>query len=171
MVNVLVLLLACAPAPAPPAPSPANPWADAAAMDKRAPIPLTPMMAEHQKGMMRDHLAAVQEIVVGLAAEDWPAITVAAGRLGSSPRTTMMCEHMGAGAPGFTERGLAFHTTADRIGIAAAAKDKGAAVTALGDTLAACTSCHDGFRQDIVTDAEYAAATGAKPPNHSAAPG
>lgn len=62
---MLILLSACAPAPAPPPPPPANPWADAAAMDKRTPIPLTPMMAEHQKGMMRDHLAAVAQI--GLA--------------------------------------------------------------------------------------------------------
>ena len=39
-------------------------------MDKRAPVPLLPMMANHQKQNMRDHLLAVQEIVVALAIED-----------------------------------------------------------------------------------------------------
>lgn len=168
MNSLLVFVLAgCATEP-PPAPVlPADPWADAAAMDKRAPIPLTPMMAGHQKEMMRDHLVAVQEIVAALAADDWAAIERSGARLGSSPQTTMMCEHMGAGAPGFTERGIAFHMTADRIGVAAAAKDEVAVVTALGDTLSACTACHDGFRQEIVTEAGYAAATGSAPPNHS----
>lgn len=139
-------------------------------MDKRTPVPLTPMMAEHQKAMMRDHLQAVQEIVVGLTAEDWPQISGAAARLGTSPQTTMMCEHMGAGTPGFTERGLAFHTTADRIGVAAAAQDKAAVTSALGETLTACTACHDGYRQEIVTEAGYAGATGAAAPHHAAAP-
>ena len=116
---------------------------------------------------MRDHLAAVQEIVAGLSTEDWPAVEGAAGRLGSSPQSTMMCEHMGAGAPGFTERGLAFHATADGISAAATGKDKGAVLSALGETLAACTACHEGYRQEILTDAEYAEATGTAPPNHS----
>jgi hypothetical protein len=66
---LVFVLVGCATEPAPAPPPPADPWVDAAAMDKRAPIPLTPMMAEHQKGMMRDHLVAVQEIVrVGIPA-------------------------------------------------------------------------------------------------------
>jgi DNA-binding MarR family transcriptional regulator len=36
-------------------------------MDTRAPVPLLPMMANHQKQNMRDHLVAVQEIVAALA--------------------------------------------------------------------------------------------------------
>lgn len=80
-----------------------------------------------------------------------------------------MCEHMGTGAAGFTERGLTFHTTADGIVTAARAKDRDGVVGALGTTLAACTSCHAQFRQDIVSEADYAAATGSTPPNHSPA--
>lgn len=146
MTLALALLLACDPTPAP-----ANPWAEAAALDTRAPVPLTPKMAEHQKANMRDHLLAVQQIVAGLATEDWTAIEQAASRLGSSPQSAMMCEHMGADAPGFTERGLAFHATADGIGLAARARDRAAALTALGHTLAACTACHDAYRQQLVS--------------------
>lgn len=132
-------------------------------MDRRLPVPLTPKMAEHQKGMMRDHLAAVQEIVAALPAENWSAVEKAASRLGSSPQSAMMCQHMGAGAPGFTEKGLAFHTTADRISLAAGNKDREAVLAALGDSLAACTACHQDYRQEIVSDAAYAQATGAAP--------
>ena len=52
-------------------------------MDQRAPVPLLPMMAEHQKRNMRDHLIAVQEIVTALAAGDFAAVEQsAAGRTG-----------------------------------------------------------------------------------------
>lgn len=169
VLTLALALAACAsaPEPQPAAPFPANAWVDAAALDKRTPIPLTPMMAEHQKGMMRDHLAAVQEIVAGLSTEDWPAVEGAAGRLGSSPQSTMMCEHMGAGAPGFTGRGLTFHATADGISAAATEKDKGAVLTALGKTLAACTACHEGYRQEILSETEYTASSGTAPPSHA----
>ncbi len=158
----------CAPKEAPP--SPPDPRDAAAAMDNRAPLPLTPMMATHQKEMMRDHLVAVGEITAALSTDDWAAIESAAGRLGSSPQTSMMCQHMGAGAPGFTERGLAFHTTSDGIGEAARAKDRGGVVKATATTVASCTACHARFRQDIVSDAAYAAATGSAQPKHSAMP-
>lgn len=38
-------------------------------MDTRRPLPLLPMMANHQKLNMRDHLLAVQEIIAALAPE------------------------------------------------------------------------------------------------------
>jgi cytochrome c556 len=138
-------------------------------MDARSPVPLTPMRAQHQKEMMRGHLEAVSDITNGLATDDWPAIEAAADLLGSSPQMQTMCEHMGAGADGFTERALAFHTTADVIGAAARAKDHAGVEKALGTTLQGCTSCHAAFRQEVVSDAGYAAATGSAPPNHGAA--
>lgn len=96
---------------------------------------------------------------------DWPAIERAAAWLGSSPQSTMMCEHMGAGLPEFAERGIAFHATADGIGAAARAQDQAAVIRSLEDTLAVCTSCHAAYRQDVVSEAEYAAVTGAEPPH------
>ena len=79
-------------------------------MDTRVPGPLfrLPMMANHQKQNMRDHLAAVQEIVGAVGAEDFAAI-VARRRatIGYSEQMGQMCNHMGAGAPGFTDQALA----------------------------------------------------------------
>jgi hypothetical protein len=53
-------------------------------LDTRAPVPPLPMMANHQKQNMRDHLVAVQEITAALATDDFPAIERAAGRIGFS---------------------------------------------------------------------------------------
>jgi len=49
-----------------------NPHDALAEMDNRAPVPLQPMMAWHQKQNMMDHLVAIEEINTGVAAEDWP---------------------------------------------------------------------------------------------------
>lgn len=153
----LAALAACAvPERDPPPPSAASVNRDAQAeldrLDQRAPLPLLPMMANHQKENMRDHLAAVQEIVVGLAANDFAKIEAASERIGFSEQMGGMCKHMGAGAPGFTEQALAFHHTADRIGDAARARDQAGVVSALGQTLAACTGCHASYKQVVTSD-------------------
>lgn len=172
-----VVLSACSPTPvAAPVPPPAalassaagvDPRDEAEQMDARTPVALTPMMATHQKEQMRDHLVAIDEIVIALVSDDWPAMEAAGARLGSSPDTTRMCQHMGAATPGFTGRGVGFHQVADGIRVAVRAKDHAGVVKALGATLAACTACHADYRQDIVTGPEYARATGTPPPNHS----
>ena len=43
-------------------------------LDMRAPVPLSPMMANHQKQNMREHLVAVQKIIAGVAANDFDGI-------------------------------------------------------------------------------------------------
>lgn len=175
-----VVLSACSPTPvavpvSPPeastAPVPAAAGADprdeAEQMDTRTPVVLTPRMATHQKEQMRDHLVAVNQIVTALVSDDWLAMEAAAARLGSSPDTSMMCQHMGAATPGFTARGMEFHSIADGIGVAARAKDHAGVVKALGQSLAACTSCHADYRQEVVSGPAYALATGTPPPTHS----
>lgn len=123
-------------------------------LDARKPLPLLPMMAHHQKQSMREHLEAVQQVVAAAAGGDFGAVEAAAKRLGSSPAMGQMCQHLGVGAPGFTERALAFHRTADRITEAAAARDLHATLSALGETLAACTACHATYKQQLVTSLE-----------------
>lgn len=150
-------------APAAAAPSP-SPWDALSAMDARRPVPLLPMMANHQKENMRDHLLAVQEIVAALATEDYDAVTRAAGRIGFSEHMGQMCTHMGAGAPGFTEQALGFHRTADRIAAAARDRDRARVLTELGATLQTCTSCHAAWRQEVVDDATWRARTASAPP-------
>lgn len=155
---------------APPLASQAQPSAHEALdrMDTRAPVPLLPMMANHQKQNMRDHLVAVQEITAALAADDFPAIERAASRIGFSEQMGQMCSHMGAGAPGFTEQALNFHHTADRIGTAARDRDRARVVTELGATLRTCTSCHAAWRQQIVDEPTWRRLTATAPPMHGA---
>jgi hypothetical protein len=143
---------------------PALPRASAPRLDARAPVPLTPMMAEHQKSNMRDHLAVVQEIIAGLATDDLHAVAEAARRIGYSDAMAAMCHHMGAGAPGFTELALGFHRTADTIGDAARRGDAKGAIRALGETLRTCVGCHAAYRQEVVDDDAWSRITGGPAP-------
>jgi hypothetical protein len=141
--------------------APAAPAAPAAAsMDSRTPLPLTAMMANHQKQEMRDHLRVVQEITAALAKDDFDAIAKSAARIGWSDREAMMCKHMGAGAPGFAAVGEHFHKTADTISEAAKRHDHAGVTAALDATLRTCVGCHDTYRQEIVDDATFTKAAG-----------
>lgn len=101
------------------------------------------------------HLLAIQGITDGLAREDWDSVATAATAIGQSPQMQQMCEHMGAGAPGFTEMALEFHRRADAIAEAARAHDLGAVLRATAVTLQSCTSCHSTFRQEVVDTATW----------------
>jgi hypothetical protein len=125
------------------------------ALDGRAPVPLLPHMAHHQKQNMRDHLVAVQEIAGALAAGDYPAVERAAGRIGYSDAMGQMCTHMGAGAPGFADRAVEFHRTADGIARAARAGSTEDVLRALDATLRTCTSCHATWKQHVVDEATF----------------
>jgi hypothetical protein len=138
-------------------------------LDTRTPVPLLPMMANHQRQNMRDHLVAVQQILRASSRGDFVEVEKAASRIGYSEQMGRMCQHMGAAAPGFTEQALAFHRTADTIAAAANAKDADAVLHALDATLQACTHCHAAFRQQVVDEATWTKLT-AEPPatDHSA---
>jgi cytochrome c556 len=135
-------------------------------MDTRVVVPLLPMMANHQKQNMRDHLLAVQEIVAAAASDDFAGIERAAGRIGYSEQAGQMCTHMGAGAPGFTEAGLLFHHTADTIVNAAREHDLAGVMRALGSTLQTCTGCHETYRQSVVDEATWNRLGGSEPMQH-----
>lgn len=177
LIPVLAIVGACSrespPAPAATSSAVTAPTAGSAAdaldrMDTRAPVPLLPMMANHQKQNMRDHLVAVQEIVAALATDDFAAVERAAGRIGFSEQMGQMCTHMGAGAPGFTEQALNFHHTADRISAAARDRDRARVMTELGATLQTCTSCHAAWKQQVVDEPTWTRLTSSAPPTHGA---
>jgi hypothetical protein len=134
--------------PAKPTSTPAS-----GSVDSRIPVPLTAMMAMHQKRDMRDHLRVVQEIMAALGGDDFNAVASSAARIGWSEQQAAKCKHMGAGAPGFAAMGERFHRTADQIGVAARHRDRPGVVHALNDTLQMCVGCHESYRQDIVADA------------------
>lgn len=123
--------------------------------DARQPLPLTAMMAEHQKQNMRDHLAAIQAIVAAVGRNDMEGVAKAAARIGYSDTMGKMCEHMGAAAPGFTPMALNFHRTADGIGEAARRGDRAGVLSSLDRTLQTCVACHAAYRQEIVDEAEW----------------
>jgi hypothetical protein len=83
-------------------------------MDTRVPVSLLPVMTNHQKQNMREHLAAVQGIVGAIETRDFDAISRAASSIGYSGQMGQMCTHMGTGAPGFTEQALRFQTPPTR---------------------------------------------------------
>lgn len=145
---------------APPVHDACAPYAELAAMDTRRPVPLQPMMAWHQKQNMMEHLVAIERITGALAREDWEGVAAASALIETSPQMQQMCQHMGAGAEGFTELALDFHRRADAIGVAARAQDATAVLHATSNTLQACTSCHATFRQDVVDAATWQARTG-----------
>jgi hypothetical protein len=132
-------------------------------LDARAPLPLLPMMAQHQKQNMRDHLVAVQQIVAAVARSDFAAVELAARRIGTSESMQRMCTHMGAGAPGFTEQALAFHEHADGIAAAALDQARDRVLAELSTTLTACTACHAAWKQQVVDESTWQRLTGAVP--------
>lgn len=151
----LALLVACetsAPreSTAPPPARGLAPTDELDRLDQRTPLPLLPLMADHQKRNMREHLAVVQQIVAATAVGDFSKVQSAAQRIGYSESMAQMCEHMGAPTPGFTEQALGFHHTADSIVSAAEQRDANAVLTALAETLATCTACHARYKQSIV---------------------
>lgn len=147
--NLAFLWLAACAQPAPEVLDACSGCDALAALDPRAPVPLEPRMAAHQKAMMREHLVGIQRIVDGLAREDWEAIATAAQAFGTSPAMRTQCEHMGEAAPGFTDRALAFHRRVDGIADAARQHDGPAVLRATSDALAACTDCHATYRQQV----------------------
>lgn len=149
-----------APAPQAVKEQPRHPVEELASMDPRTPLPLQPMMAWHQKQNMMEHLVAIQRVTDGLAREDWEEVAKAAALIESSPQMQQMCQHMGAGADGFTEMALDFHRRADAIGEAARAHDGAAVLRATSSTLQSCTGCHAAFRQEVVTAADWQRQTG-----------
>lgn len=159
-----LLATACA-APPPPVSEPVAVVAPSAVdalntLDPRTPVPLQPMMAWHQKQNMQEHLVAIQGITAALSQEDWEGVSTAAALIALSPQMQMQCEHMGAGAPGFTEAALDFHHRAAAITAGAEAQDTTAVLVATAHTLEACTSCHATYRQDVVDAQTWEARTG-----------
>jgi hypothetical protein len=147
-----------APTAVPPSTSPPGDLA-LERLDTRVPVPLLPHMALHQKQNMREHLIAVQEIALAASRSDFAAVEETSRQLGLSPGMERMCQHMGAGAPGFTEQALAFHRSAGAIAAAARSHDSRAVMKALGATLHLCTGCHATFRQKVVDETTWAGLT------------
>src|SRR3989344_4917902 len=123
----------------------------AAGDDARPPVPLPPPMAEHMLGNMRDHLAALNEILAALAAGAFDkASDVAEQRLGMSSLAAHGAAHMAPYMPkGMQDNGTAMHRAASRFARAAQEaafeRDTARALGALGEGTSPCVPCHSGY--------------------------
>lgn len=129
--------------------------APALAQDGRALVKLAPHMEAHMLANMRDHLAAVSEILAGLAAgKHDEAAKIAESRLGMSSLERHGASHMAGFMPKpMQEIGTAMHRAASRFAIVA--QDAAVAPTpealrgvfrALNEVTATCVACHAGYR-------------------------
>ncbi len=126
---------------------PGGPMHDGQMMeDKRIPLNLPPMMAQHQKAHMREHLKAVNEVVHYIAAKDFAqASKTAQEKLGLTAQMKQMCDNM----PNETFRtmGIDFHKSADALAEVLKTKDADRSLKALDAVLVKCVGCHEMFRQ------------------------
>ncbi len=114
--------------------------------DNRTPLNLPPMMAQHQKANMREHLKAVTEVVHYMGANDFAAASKAAKeKLGLTVQMKQMCDNMPNEA--FRNMGLDFHKSGDELAEVLKTKDAGKSLKALDTMLAKCNACHEMFRQ------------------------
>lgn len=114
--------------------------------DKRTSLGIGEPMKSNQLAMMRDHLAAVNEIVALIAAGSFDkASNIAHQRLGLTPEMQKMCRMFGNAD--FQNMGIAFHKSADHLGDVLKSRDTKASLNALHDTMNYCIACHQAFRQ------------------------
>ena len=120
----------------------------AADADPRERVELPEMMQQHMMANMRDHLAAIDEILSAMASgESERAAEIAESRLGMSSLTSHGADHMGRFMPqGMREAGMAMHRAATAFALKAQEGDLLPAYGALSAVTSACVGCHAGYR-------------------------
>lgn len=119
-----------------------------AADDARELVRLPEMMQQHMLANMRDHLAAINDILVYLGqGETDRAAEAAETRLGMSSLESHGAGHMAKLMPaGMRESGSAMHRAASRFALVAQEGDTAAAYRALAGITSACVGCHAAYR-------------------------
>lgn len=132
---VLMLLLAASPLAT-------------AADDRRQLVELPEMMQQHMLANMRDHLLALNEILVNMGnAELDKAAEIAEQRLGMSSLDSHGAEHMATFMPqGMREAGTKMHKAASRFALKAQEGELLPAYRMLSEVTASCVACHAGYR-------------------------
>jgi hypothetical protein len=116
--------------------------------DSRVPVELPAMMQQHMLSNMRDHLAAIDEILVYLGEGELDrAAETAEYRLGMSSLESHGAGHMAGFMPeGMRRAGTAMHKAASRFALKAQEGDALTAYRALAEITSACVACHSGYR-------------------------
>ena len=106
------------------------------------------MMQQHMLSNMRDHLAAINEILVYLSKGELDkAAETAEYRLGMSSLESHGASHMAQFMPeGMRQAGTTMHRAASRFALKAQEGDALPAYKALSDITSACVACHSGYK-------------------------
>ena len=111
-------------------------------------VQLPEMMQQHMMSNMRDHLVAINEILIKMANGDFEkAAEVAEYRLGMSSLESHGASHMAKFMPeGMREAGTTMHKAASRFALKAQEEEVLPAYNALSEVTSACVACHSGYR-------------------------
>ena len=119
-----------------------------AAEDPRQLVEMPDMMQQHMLKNMRDHLAAINEILENMSKGRLDnAAEIAESRIGMSSLESHGASHMAKFMPeGMRNAGNKMHRAASRFALKAQEGDALAAYGALTDVTAACVACHSAYR-------------------------
>ena len=116
--------------------------------DSRQLVELPEMMQQHMMSNMRDHLEAINDILINMANDKLElAAEVAELRLGMCSLDSHGASHMAKFMPeGMRQAGAGMHRAASRFALKAQEGDALSAYNALADVTSACVACHSGYR-------------------------
>ena len=116
--------------------------------DSRQLVDLPEMMQQHMMSNMRDHLVALNEILINMVNGDLDkAAEVAESRLGMSSLDLHGASHMAKFMPeGMRQVGTSMHKAASRFALKAEEGEALAAYSTLSEVTSACVTCHSGYR-------------------------
>jgi hypothetical protein len=116
--------------------------------DVRRLVQLPEMMQQHMMSNMRDHLVAINELLIEMANGDFrEAAEIAEYRLGMSSLESHGASHMAKFMPeGMRQAGTAMHKAASRFALKAQEEEVLPAYNALSEVTSACVTCHSGYR-------------------------
>ena len=116
--------------------------------DERAFVTMPNVMQEHMLSNMRDHLAALNEILGILATGNLDeAAEIAESRLGISSLDRHGASHMAKVMPqGMRDVGTSMHKAASNFALKAQEGEHMLAYAALSEVTAACVACHSAYR-------------------------
>ncbi|MGD2056237.1 MAG: hypothetical protein PVJ15_05470 [Gammaproteobacteria bacterium] len=116
--------------------------------DARRLVELPEMMQQHMMSNMRDHLAAVNDIIMNLATGQLDqAAEIAETRLGMSSLESHGASRMSRFMPeGMRQAGTRMHRAASRFALVAQEGEVLPSYGALSEITSACVACHSGYR-------------------------
>lgn len=119
-----------------------------AAEDAREKVGFPEMMKQHQLSNMRDHLAALNEILALLAKSELDkAADIAESRLGMTSLVSHNALHMAPYMPkGMQAIGTEMHHAASRFSMAAHEGDLPRTLESLSKVTQQCVACHSTYR-------------------------